>query len=51
MFIWQGLEIVNPQAAEKKVQEANAKYFSSTASFVKVEKQLWHKWKNIFITG
>ncbi|XP_045211862.1 U4/U6 small nuclear ribonucleoprotein Prp31-like [Mercenaria mercenaria] len=39
----QGLEIVNPQAAEKRVQEANAKYFSSTASFVKVEKQLWHK--------
>lgn len=38
----QGLEIVNPQAAEKKVQEANAKYFSSTASFVKVEKQIWH---------
>jgi U4/U6 small nuclear ribonucleoprotein PRP31 len=40
---FQGLEIVNPQAAEKRVQEANAKYFSSTASFVKVEKQLWHK--------
>lgn len=39
----QGLEIVNPQAAEKKAQEANAKYFSSTGSFVKVEKQLWHK--------
>jgi len=27
----QGLEIVNPQAAEKKVNEANAKYFSNTA--------------------
>lgn len=39
----QGLEIVNPQAAEKRVAEANAKYFSSTASFVKVEKELWHK--------
>ena len=40
---FQGLEIVNPQAAEKRVAEANAKYFSSTASFVKVEKELWHK--------
>ncbi|XP_052788119.1 U4/U6 small nuclear ribonucleoprotein Prp31-like [Mya arenaria] len=39
----QGLEIVNPQAAEKKAAEANAKYFSSTASFVKVEKEIWHK--------
>lgn len=39
----QGLEIVNPQAAEKRVAEANAKYFSSTASFVKVEKEIWHK--------
>lgn len=34
----QGLEIVNPQAAEKKVQEANQKYFSSTATFNKVQK-------------
>lgn len=34
----QGLEIVNPQAAEKKVADANAKYFSSTAGFVKVKK-------------
>jgi len=32
----QGLEIVNPQAAEKKVDEANAKYFSTSASFIKV---------------
>jgi len=32
----QGLEIVNPQAAEKRMQEANQKYFSSTAGFVKV---------------
>ena len=29
----QGLEIVNPMAAEKKVQEANNKYFSNTATF------------------
>ncbi|OXU19250.1 hypothetical protein TSAR_014024 [Trichomalopsis sarcophagae] len=34
----QGLEIVNPQAAEKKVSEANAKYFSNTAGFLKVKK-------------
>ncbi|XP_063224172.1 U4/U6 small nuclear ribonucleoprotein Prp31 [Bacillus rossius redtenbacheri] len=34
----QGLEIVNPQAAEKKVNEANAKYFSNTAGFHKVKK-------------
>nr|CAG4640865.1 EOG090X06EY [Eulimnadia texana] len=34
----QGLEIVNPQAAEKKVNEANARYFSNTGSFVKVSK-------------
>ncbi|KAK7111722.1 U4/U6 small nuclear ribonucleoprotein Prp31-like [Littorina saxatilis] len=34
----QGLEIVNPQAAEKKAQEANQKYFSTTAGFLKVEK-------------
>lgn len=32
----QGLEIVNPQAAEKRVSEANAKYFSNTAGFLKV---------------
>ncbi|XP_076458994.1 U4/U6 small nuclear ribonucleoprotein Prp31-like [Babylonia areolata] len=34
----QGLEIVNPQAAEKKAQEANQKYFSSTAGFLKINK-------------
>ena len=34
----QGLEIVNPQAAEKKVNEANAKYFSNIAGFLKVKK-------------
>ncbi|XP_070580403.1 U4/U6 small nuclear ribonucleoprotein Prp31-like [Ptychodera flava] len=33
----QGLEIVNPNAAEKKVAEANAKYFSATASFLHVK--------------
>lgn len=35
---FQGLEIVNPQAAEKRSHEANQKYFSSTASFVNVKK-------------
>lgn len=40
MFM-QGLEIVNPQAAEKKAFEANQKYFSSTAGFVKVKKTWW----------
>ncbi|XP_075220267.1 pre-mRNA processing factor 31 [Lycorma delicatula] len=34
----QGLEIVNPQAAEKNVSE-NAKYFSNTAGFVKVQQR------------
>ena len=33
----QGLEIVNPNANEKKVDEANAKYFSPSASFMKVK--------------
>lgn len=33
----QGLEIVNPQAAEKKVAEASQKYFSSMAEFLKVK--------------
>nr|XP_033806480.1 U4/U6 small nuclear ribonucleoprotein Prp31-like [Geotrypetes seraphini] len=33
----QGLEIVNPQAAEKKVSEVNQKYFSSMAEFLKVK--------------
>ena len=35
----QGLEIVNPQAAEKKVAEANQKYFSSMAEFLKVKSE------------
>ncbi|KAJ8392816.1 hypothetical protein AAFF_G00070200 [Aldrovandia affinis] len=35
----QGLEIVNPQAAEKKVTEANQKYFSNMAEFVKVKRE------------
>lgn len=35
----QGLEIVNPQAAEKIVNEANAKYFSNTSSFLKVQRK------------
>uniref|UniRef100_A0A2K5PZH7 U4/U6 small nuclear ribonucleoprotein Prp31 n=1 Tax=Cebus imitator TaxID=2715852 RepID=A0A2K5PZH7_CEBIM len=33
----QGLEIVNPQAAEKNVVEASQKYFSSMAEFLKVK--------------
>lgn len=33
----QGLEIVNPQAAEVKINEANAKYFSNTSSFLKLD--------------
>ncbi|XP_038064424.1 U4/U6 small nuclear ribonucleoprotein Prp31-like [Patiria miniata] len=32
----QGLEIVNPQAAEKKASEANAGYFSTTSGFKRV---------------
>ena len=36
----QGLEIVNPQANESKVAEANAKYFASTATFLKVQTPL-----------
>lgn len=35
----QGLEIVNPQAAEAKVNEANAKYFSNTSGFMSVTKK------------
>lgn len=35
----QGLEIVNPQAAEKNVNEANAKYFSNTSGFIKINKK------------
>ncbi|XP_067121619.1 U4/U6 small nuclear ribonucleoprotein Prp31 [Centruroides vittatus] len=35
----QGLEIVNPQAAEKKLNETSGKYFSNTSGFFKVEKK------------
>ncbi|XP_050530036.1 U4/U6 small nuclear ribonucleoprotein Prp31 [Daktulosphaira vitifoliae] len=35
----QGLEIVNPQAAETKNAESSAKYFSNTASFVNVSNK------------
>lgn len=35
----QGLEIVNPLAAEARVNEANAKYFSSTGGFMSVVKE------------
>ncbi|XP_076345141.1 pre-mRNA processing factor 31 [Tachypleus tridentatus] len=35
----QGLEIVNPQAAEKKLSEGNVKYFSNTAGFLRVQKE------------
>ena len=34
----QGLEIVNPGAAEQKIREANEKYFSNTAGFMSVMK-------------
>lgn len=34
----QGLEIVNPGAAEQKARAANEKYFSSTAGFMSVHK-------------
>ncbi|XP_030753221.1 U4/U6 small nuclear ribonucleoprotein Prp31 [Sitophilus oryzae] len=34
----QGLEIVNPQAAETNVNEANAKYFSNTSGFINLKK-------------
>ena len=33
----QGLEINNPLAAEKKINEANAKYFSNTSGFLSVK--------------
>ena len=36
---FQGLEIVNPQAAEKRIAEANQKYFSQTGGFLKVAKK------------
>lgn len=35
----QGLEIVNPQAAEKTQAEINAKYFSNTSGFLSVGKR------------
>ena len=35
----QGLEIVNPQAAEKSQTEMNAKYFSNTSGFLSVGKR------------
>jgi len=34
----QGIEIVNPKASEKRVQEANAKYFSNTSGFFNTTK-------------
>ena len=36
----QGLEIVNPRAVEKRVDKANTKYFSPSASFTKVKTHL-----------
>lgn len=35
----QCLEIHNPQAAEKTISEANAKYFSNTSGFLSVGKK------------
>ncbi|XP_057316664.1 U4/U6 small nuclear ribonucleoprotein Prp31-like [Hydractinia symbiolongicarpus] len=35
----QGIEIVNPKAAEKRVQEANAKYFSNQSGFLNIKKK------------
>lgn len=35
----QGIEIVNPKASEKRMQEANAKYFSSQSTFFNVKKK------------
>uniref|UniRef100_A0A1A9WE15 U4/U6 small nuclear ribonucleoprotein Prp31 n=1 Tax=Glossina brevipalpis TaxID=37001 RepID=A0A1A9WE15_9MUSC len=35
----QGLEIVNPQAAEKTASEINAKYFSNTSGFLSVGRR------------
>ncbi|XP_059050094.1 U4/U6 small nuclear ribonucleoprotein Prp31 [Achroia grisella] len=35
----QGLEIVNPQAAETRINEANAKYFSNTSGFLSIGKK------------
>lgn len=39
IFCFQGLEIVNPLAAEKKVSAANAKYFSNSGTFHNVRKE------------
>lgn len=39
LLLLKGLEIVNPQAAEKKVAEANQKYFSNMAEFLKVKRE------------
>jgi len=36
----QGIEIINPQANEAKVAEANAKYFGASTSFFKVQTPL-----------
>ncbi len=33
----QGLEIMNPAAAEKKTNDANQKYFSATSGFLTVK--------------
>ncbi|KAG1667248.1 U4/U6 small nuclear ribonucleoprotein Prp31 [Nymphon striatum] len=41
----QGLEIVNPQAAEKRTNEASGKYFSNTSQFLKVMKLKESKFK------
>ncbi|XP_066244803.1 U4/U6 small nuclear ribonucleoprotein Prp31 [Euwallacea similis] len=35
----QGLEIVNPQAAETNANETTAKYFSNTSGFLKLDKK------------
>lgn len=35
----QGIEIVNPKASEKRVQEANAKYFSNQSGFFNIKKE------------
>lgn len=42
----QGIEIVNPKAAEKRVQEANAKYFSNQTGFFQVKKKQQQKEQN-----
>jgi U4/U6 small nuclear ribonucleoprotein PRP31 len=34
----QGIEIVNPHAAEKRGDDSSAKYFSSNASFFNIKK-------------